>query len=351
MTLLPTILPDDVEIRDADLVAQLKTHTGNFARDAMVRHLKRIQAERDAEAARRHGLTAVQRKRDDMRKFIESEAVTADHLRHIHSVLAICGLPYTRPADGVRRYERKQGRMSLIVHAGELKNPDGHNEQQPLPYGSRARLLMLHLCSEAIRQKSPTIHIEDSLSAFIRAMGYPVTGGPRGTLTAFKQQLNALAACHLQIGMWDGKRARTINAVPFSEIDVWMPTNPDQRILWPSTVTFSLDFYNSLKAHALPVNVQAVRAFANSARKLDLLFWLGYRLNSTKKPLNVSWEALCEQFGEGYSRDRDFRSRFAREIAELCEAFPKLPVKIFKDGISIIPAGPEALAIPHRTAK
>ncbi|MEQ1718841.1 MAG: replication protein RepA [Hyphomicrobium sp.] len=211
-----------------------------------------------------------------------------DDLRHIHSVLAICGLPYARQPDTVRRFERQQGRMSLVVHAGELKGPDGKSVSQPLPYGSRARLLMLHLCSESIRQKSPTIQIEDSLSAFIRALGYPVTGGPRGTLTAFKQQLNALAACHLQIGMWDGNRARTINAVPFSEIDVWMPTNPAQRILWPSQITFSLDFYKTLTAHALPVNVQAVRAFANSPRKLDILFWLGLRLNSLRKPTSVS---------------------------------------------------------------
>ena len=277
----------EAEIRDADLLEQLAQLQGTFSYEVMQRTLARTQASRDAERLRRANLTAIERRRDDARKQMDASPAIADNLRHIHSVLAICSLPYTRQPDSVRRYERKQGRMSLIVHAGELKNPDGVTSAQPLPYGSRARLLMLHLCSEAVRQKNPTIHIEDSLSAFIRAMGYPVTGGPRGTLTAFKQQLNALAACHLQIGMWDGQRSRTINAVPFSEIDVWMPTNPDQRMLWPSTITFSLDFYNSLTAHALPVNILAVRAFANSARKLDLLFWLGYRLNSIKKPLCV----------------------------------------------------------------
>lgn len=282
---------------------------------------------------------------------VSKRGATPDDLRHIHSVLAICGLPYARQPDGVRRFERKQGRMSLVVHAGELKGPDGKTIAQPLPYGSRARLLMLHLCSEAIRQKSPTIHIEDSLSAFIRALGYPVTGGPRGTLTAFKTQLNALAACHLQIGMWDGQRARTINAVPFSEIDVWMPADPDQRMLWPSAITFSADFYNSLTAHALPVNVQAVRAFANSARKLDLLFWLGYRINNLKKPLTVSWEALSQQFGDGYARERDFRIRFTREIAELAEVFPKLPVEVSAVGITVTPAATDVLSLPKRSAK
>lgn len=341
----------DTPIRDADLLAMLEQHPTGYSREVMARVLADTQAKRDADSARRAALTPLQRRREDTRNKLDAGAPTPDNLRHIHSVLAICGLPYTRQPDTVRRFERKQRRMSLIVHAGELKDPDGNTTTQPLPYGSRARLLMLHLCSEAIRQKSPTIHIEDSLSAFIRAMGYPVTGGERGTLTAFKQQLNALAACHLQIGMWDGQRSRNINAVPFSEIDVWMPTDPAQRMLWPSTITFSLDFYNSLIGHALPVNVDAVRAFANSPRKLDLLFWLGYRLSRLASPVSVSWTALAEQFGTGYSRGRDFRADFTREIAEICEALPKLPIKLSAEGLCIAPADLDTLALPARRSR
>ena len=44
----------------------------------------------------------------------------------------------------------------------------------------------------------------------------------------------------------------------------------------------------------------AVRAFAGSPRKLDMLFWLGYRLNTLNKTLSISWEALQEQWGAGY---------------------------------------------------
>lgn len=335
----------DYPISDDDLREQLKNTVG-IGGPALKRVLVAEQRRRDEEAVRRAKLTPTQRRRDNLRQKTERDAPDPQDLRHIHSVLALCGLPYTRQSLDVRRYERKQGRMSLTVHAGELKDPTGESIVQPLPYGSRARLLMLHLCSEAVRQKSPTIQIEDSLTAFIRAIGYPVTGGPRGTLTAFKQQLNALAACRLQFGMWDGKRARNINAVPFNEIDVWMPDNPGQRILWPSTITFSTDFFNSLKTHALPVNVDAVRTFSNSSRKLDLLFWLGYRLNTIKKPLAISWAALKEQFGESYSRERDFRARFATEIEELKDAFPRLQIELSETGIVIARQGPDVLAIP-----
>lgn len=333
--------PTPTDIRDSDLLAELERHRGKAGFTFKQQELAYRQADRD----NLYRLPPGARRRQLARAKLE-EQPDRDALRHIHSVLAICALPLTRQSLDIRRYERRQGRMSLVVHAGELKSPQGETVIQPLPHGSRARLLMLHLCSEAIRQGTPTIHIEDSLSAFIRAMGFPVTGGVNGTLTAFKAQLSALAACRLQIGMWDGQRARNINAVPFSELDVWMPTNPDQRMLWPSTVTFSLDFFASLQAHALPINVEAVRAFAGSARKLDLMFWLGYRLHTLKKPAVISWTALQEQFGEGFTRPRAFRAQIADEITQIRDVFPKLPAKLDEHGLTLSPAGPDVLSLP-----
>ena len=77
---------------------------------------------------------------------------------------------------------------------------------QPLPFGPKSRLLLMHLCSESIRQKSATIEIADSLTGFIRDMGFAVTGGKRGTLHAFKEQINALAACKLARSHWNSSR-------------------------------------------------------------------------------------------------------------------------------------------------
>ncbi|MFW8588889.1 replication protein RepA [Rhizobium beringeri] len=115
--------------------------------------------------------------------------------------------------------------MRLIVNAGELLSPRGEFVKQPLPYGSRARLLLLHLCSEAIRQQSPTIKIDASLTAFIKKMGFGANGGQRGNLIAFKQQLNALAACKMTIGTFDekGGHTKTVNTAPFESMDVWFP--------------------------------------------------------------------------------------------------------------------------------
>ncbi|MGF0540746.1 replication protein RepA [Agrobacterium sp. ES01] len=349
---------DESLIKDTDLRKELARHRGRTLIPKMfeleVKLLIEEQERRDAAAeARAVEIASLPRdkgRRAKARDMLEtSKGNDAQNLRHIHSVLALCGLPYTKKPIEERTYQSEQGRMKLLIKAGELLSPQGEWVPQPLPYGSRARLLLLHLCSEAIRQKSPTINIEDSLTAFLNKMGFEATGGPRGTLTAFKQQVNALAACNMKIGMTDGAgHATTINTQPFASLDVWFPQNPDQRMLWPSTITFSRDFYDTLSKHALPVNVHAIRAFSGSPRKIDIYYWLSHRIYGLEEPLMISWSALKEQFGDGYSRERDFRAKFAEELKHIGEVFPKLPASLGEKGLKLKPADAQALAIPAK---
>ena len=117
-------------------------------------------------------------------------------------------LPYDRQSLNVREYERKQGNMAIDVQAGFLRDAHGKKLLQPLPFGPKARLILMHLCSEAVRQKSATIEIADTFTGFVRGMGFSDSGGKKGPLTAFKQQLNALSACTIHISAWTGERAR-----------------------------------------------------------------------------------------------------------------------------------------------
>lgn len=334
----------EANIRDGDLLAELEA-----ARDTPGFVFTRIGIE--ARQRERDRLTAMQpraRRRALAKAHFEEAPPTRDDLRHVHSVLAICGLPYRRVPIETREFERKQGNMALDVSAGFLRNDKGENIQQPLPFGPKARLILMHLCSESIRNKSATIDLNDSFTGFVRELGFNDSGGPRGALTAFKQQLNALAACTMKVSVWQpGVGVRSERITPIKSFDLWLSENLHQRALWPSSLTFSLDFYESLKAHALPVNIRAVRAFANSARTLDAYYWLGYRVTRLRTAQSISWDALSEQFRGGYTRQRDFRASFAADLQDIKEIFPKLPVTASEHGIIMLPAGPDVLALPE----
>ena len=346
-------------IRDADLRAELEAARGGFLFAQIVEHLAHRQRERDAAAAveaeresQRQAMPRDRRRREAVREVIENEPTAPENLQHIHSVLALCGLPYRDPGP-VREVVREYGRNSLSLSAGRLKNPQtGEMEAQGLPYGPKARLLLLHLCTEAVRQKSPVIAVADTLSGFMREMGFAVTGGERGTIRAFKEQLNRLAACSMQIGLWDGREnASTLTVPPFRRLELWRPQGGQgggEVVTWQREVEFHRDFYDSLKQHALPVDIRAARAFSGSARKLDLLFWVGYRLRALQRPLRLTWDNLHRQFGADNACQRSFRQAFKADFAGLCEVFPRLPISLDERGMLLNPADPSTLLIPPR---
>ncbi|MBX9862425.1 MAG: hypothetical protein K2Y42_06690 [Hyphomicrobium sp.] len=334
----------ETEVRDPDLLARI-TGSG-FLRDTVYRQCVTEQAKRDALVA----MPPIQRRRAKISHAIaEAAAPSRDSLRHIHSVLAICSLPYNKLPDNKRQWESQQGRMKLSVSAGRLMGPDGNWVDQPVPYGTRARMMMMHVCSEAIRTNSATVHVEDTLCGFIRALGYSPTGGKNGTITSFKQQINALAACNMQIGWQDGRLGKTLNTSPFASMSAEMFNDePNQRTLWPTELKLSHEFYTSLSKHALPVSTHAMRAFSNSPRKIDLMWWLGYRIYTAKEDIHLSWENLKDQWGAGYSRFNNFKRDLALEIADIKDVFPKLPVFLSENGCVIHPGSSEVLAVPHK---
>ena len=91
-----------------------------------------------------------------------------------------------------------------------------------------------------------------------------------------------------------------------------------------------------------------MKAFAGSPQKIDIYYWLSHRLYSLSDPLNIGWDGLKEQFGEGYDRDRDFKAKFNKALDHIKEVFPKLPVKLHDQGMTLSPADSTVLAVPAK---
>lgn len=345
---------DESLIRDDDLRQQLAAYDrGERAgrpgmRSFYVAQLIEQQQERDEVAKTRALLPREKRRRAVIREVIENEGASPEHLRYMPTPLAICGLPYKAlPADQTE-FERSQGRMAVTVTAGKLRAPDGRRIQQPVPFGPKARLIMAHLSTEAIRNNSPIVETSETLTGFMRDMGFDPRGGRNGNIEPFKEQLRALAACRMEISSWDGKRSGQVDVKPLQKVELWFAENPNQQSLWPTTIAFSGDFYNELQKHALPMDVRALRALSNSARRLDLLMWVTYRITRLKTNLVLDWKPLKAQFGDGYTRDRDFKTALVDDIAALKEIFPKLPLKLSERGMEMGQCDAAVLSIPKR---
>src|SRR5271166_2241063 len=80
--------------------------------------------------------------------------VSADDPQFLHALLCQLGLPRSRIEERV--FERKSGNASLLMEAGHWFTGTKW-EPQPLPYGTRPRLVLINICSEAVRTRSPVV--------------------------------------------------------------------------------------------------------------------------------------------------------------------------------------------------
>src|SRR5215475_11691134 len=92
----------------------------------------------------------------------------------LHTVMCQVGMP--RRATEAKTFERTSGHISIQLEAGKLW--DGRQwVQQPLPYGTTPRLVMVHISSEAIRTKSRRVDVGDSMRQFLLKLGMGDNGG------------------------------------------------------------------------------------------------------------------------------------------------------------------------------
>jgi hypothetical protein len=276
-------------------------------------------------------------------------AVDAEALAFQHSIFCQTGLPYRNPGPEVREWERVNGGAHLMVLAGTALDPAKNQwVRLGLPYGPKPRLILIHLSTEAIRTGSPVVEVGNSVTAFAgRLQGRPPTGPE---LRLFKDQLAALAAATIRLGFARSQEhATTINTQIVQGFDVWLPKDQRQRVMWPSTLRLSHEFFTSLQDHAVPLDERAVAALAHSALALDIYCWLAQRLHRipAEKPQFISWSALCDQFGQGYGELRFFRRDFLKLLTQVRAVYPAAQISEEKRGLSLEQSHPPVAKRVH----
>ncbi len=269
-----------------------------------------------------------------------AEAVSADppdRIDYLHSVLCQVGLPRRKAEGDV--FERSSGAVSMLVKAGELW--DGKRwVPQPLPYGTRPRLALIHISSEAIRTKSRMIEVGSSVREFLLKLGAD-TGGHE--YKRFQQQMKALAACEMKLGLG----ISTVRAQPIERFDAWLHATGRQATLWPGVLQLSDRFLETLLEFAVPMDPRALAALRHSALALDVYTWLTHRLHRVRQVQGVklSWGNLREQFGQEYSDPKNFKREMKKALHQALAVYPEARIDETPGGIVLLPS-PSPIAKP-----
>jgi hypothetical protein len=250
----------------------------------------------------------------------------------LHGILCQVGLPRSK-VDGTT-FERRSGNASLRIKAGELW--DGKQWQpQPIPFGTRPRLALIHVSSEAVRTRSPVVEVGRSIREFLGRLGLDASGREYAT---FKRQMNALAACEMRLGLGTS----TLRVQPIEEFEAWLHPTGSQAVLWPGVLRLSDRFFESLSASAVPLDPRALAALSHSALALDCYAWMAQRLHRIEKPAGVklSWSNLAEQFGSEYADRRNFKRKFRVALREALALYPDAKVEPVPGGLVLRPSPP-----------
>jgi len=281
-----------------------------------------------------------------------SELPSADDLSFLHSGFCQTCLPHSRPAQNRSVWRRSAGRFRLIVTPGiidtsdddtAMRQPTVEQEDQMfvgVPYGTKARLILIHLQTEGIRSR--TVNLGPSLSAFLRSLGLPVTGGPRGSIGAVREQCLRIARCTFTL-QWadkdpDGAERTVITDTKIVDgMEMWRSAKGDE---WSSAVELSERFHAHLREHAVPLDKRGIAHLAGNSLGLDLYTLLAYRLPKLTRETHVRWEGIQAQIGADYGTTHHLAAKVRAVLPDVIIAYPHAKVEVTHTGLTLRPSPP-----------
>jgi hypothetical protein len=302
-------------------------------------------------------ITKLERKIAEVATIISD--VACEDPEFLHAVLCQVSLP--RNPSKERTFVRTSGNVSVQIKAGDYF--DGLKWiPQSLPSGTRPRLVLIHACSEAIRTQSPHVQIGESVSEFLRQLKIDTDGR---TMKYFRREMMALSVCEMTFAWKSGDEVVQTKAPPIRTFHAWMVDDGKQRCLWPGQMKLDNEFFETLLAHAVPLDPRAIGALKGSSLAIDTYAWLAHRLCRIRTPKGVmlSWQNLHDQFGAEYASVKKFKQSFLHALRQAHAVYKHAKIEQVRGGLLLqsspppiarksvvvaLPAPPKPAALPRR---
>jgi len=246
-----------------------------------------------------------------------------------HSLLAQLGMPLRNPHEATV-WSRNCGSMSLQMESGSIFS-GGEFKRVGIPYGTRARLCMLALCSEAVKTNTPVIELPSTFTRFVRELGIDTNGR---NLRELREQIRRMSVVQMRLAFNHGTFVDQYTGPVFEKLTIDLPSGSQQEPMWPNTVEFSSSFYESLRHHAVPLRREAIMALSHSARAIDVYSWLASRLYKIKhRPVKLKWASVSFQFGKRDQDRKGFKRSFKKALSQVLMVYPEANVEIIYGGL------------------
>ena len=116
--------------------------------------------------------------------------------------------------------------------------------------------------------------------------------------------------------------------------------NIGEHVPRENVIVLSEEFWREIEEHPIPVDLNVVRALADSPGNLDLYVWLVWRCWTARSRADIPLfgpEGLISQLGNSTNlRERDFRRQMTQWLNVIQQLWPECPAAIGPAGASVI---------------
>lgn len=313
----------------------------------------------------------LQRLRVDWERRVDwaADIMAREHLKRnwLHSGFALVALPHTKPRETTTAYSLKNGAFKLILTPKPLDtDEEGNPIYAGLPYGSKARLILVYLQTYAIRHRTKHIVLGDSMTSWIRKLGFDnITGGERGVITAVNEQAKRISRTEFTM-IWDQGQRRVLRDQAlvkgldlFAERQASEPPVHQTNLLgaddtvtprrrrrysWVREIEISDEFYEHLTTHRVVLAEEAIARLKGSSWALDIYLWLSYRLRSVDRETPpITWQQLRQQFSPNHYKNNIhvFRTKVMEPaLRDVQAVYPQANFRITDRGVVLLPSDP-----------
>jgi Plasmid encoded RepA protein len=270
----------------------------------------------------------------------------AQNLGITYSGFCLTAFPHKRLAN-TDVWEKRGHNVTLLVEPGRLKIGPGPTELFGVPYGARARMIMIYLQTQAVRTRSREVRLGRSMRDWMGRMGMAVGGE---TMRAIRGQARRISACSIKF-FWTttdeaGRAGDSFERGAIVRNGMFFREDEgDQGSMFEDVVILDEAFYKALSDHPVPLLESAIRQLSSQSMALDMYVWLAYRLHALSQSTPITWASLHNQFGPGFRLVRQFRPHFIEALAAATAAYPDAKVDVGEIGVTLHPSRPPVVRI------
>lgn len=293
---------------------------------------------------------------DSMIAIQECSAQEANELGFIARLLIQATIPHSKPKSN--EWSRKNGNFTMYMMAPSTVG---------LPYGCYARLLLVWMTTQALRNKSRLdkgyidatearrLELGSSQRRFMAELGLLGTGGEGGSISRLREQMSKLFKTTISVMFTEhneGDEYTSEDEVGARVADVshiwWSTKNLDQNSLLGSWVELSPKFFQLITDRPIPLDMRVLRLIKRSPMALDIYSWATYRVSYLKRATTIPWLGLMEQMGSNYAYVKSFKQRFKDGLKKVQLAWPELDATPTEKGLLLKPSAPQ---VPRRAKR